>query len=185
MTKKVDAKWYSRWWVSGIMFPAAGAIIASFVYDKVKSYPLLTTVLKIFQWCIKAILSVLQFEIPVWAIILFAILAILILRIIVWFKSKTSPLPDWISYRSDRFKNWKWVWEYQLSDKGKYEVTKLLPLCPNCQKKMMFYSDILENSYTCPLCERRYGTRSNTYYEDRSQILQLIIDNVENQAYPR
>ena len=67
---------------------------------------------------------------PLWGLILVAILPIIILRVY-----KRIKEPKWKSYTSDIIDGIKWTWEYMGNDNYPHSLT---PRCPKCSRELLF-----------------------------------------------
>ncbi|MCC8409927.1 hypothetical protein LJ707_13395 [Mucilaginibacter sp. UR6-1] len=170
-------KWHSKWWASSILLPVA----ASAIYDWIKEKPFSTSLISWIKAILNFIVGILTFEIEVWHILIFLIvIAIIFFVSIKSRKSVDKSKPhSFLSYTSDRFKNWLWSWEYDVNYRtNTYTLKKLVPVCEYCNIPMLELYNTWESGYVCPKCERKY-TNDKSNYENREYIHALIGNKVK------
>ena len=166
-------KWYYNPWIltlGGGIF----SLICTIVYDSIKSKPILTTVAAFFTWFWNLIISVLTFNIQVWWILVVLFLIV----IYAYFRKPTEHIapkePDFFRYKSDKFKYWKWSWEYRKSG-NQWSIINLEAHCPKCDTPMLNHSSAFTPSYTCPRCD---FSAFNRRCDSPEKVEAVIIDNI-------
>ncbi len=184
MSKKNDS-WYYNPWVIAVGGATIAGIAVSLICDWLKSKPILST---IFSWLMRIkdiATSFFGYKIPIWIIALAIILIYLISRI--KFNISQKALPDYWSYKQDRFYNWIWKWDWDFdSVEKKWYMVNLQPYCPKCNTQFVNKSNHLDIAYECPRCKDYFSSRGLNYGhppEDKQNVEALIIDNVQKRNY--
>ena len=113
-------------------------------YDYSKEKPILTTIWKVIVWIWDLILTILNFNLKVWWIIVAIGLFILILFLIDKFKKEETFKPDFDSYREGKFKRWKWTWGWNWNQlKNAWSISDMKAHCPHCDTPMINNSSFL------------------------------------------
>jgi hypothetical protein len=177
-------KWYTKWWVSGLILPIAATILGTGSYDFLKEKPIFSTLLYAFFWIWNKILELINFQLRLWHIFLIVLGFIIIREIIQAIKKRnieSEPELKFLNYKNDRLKIWKWTWDYRInSNTMKYEIRNLQPICENCDIKMLSNASFgrSASNYKCPKCDRA-RTEYEYGFEYQSDIEALIIHNIE------
>jgi hypothetical protein len=179
--------------------------IANAWYDPTqKTIPLVTPALRFFSFVWNDLLN---FKIPVWILILtFLIIIYIAYRIIkntevskfsatqlslendipyeddVSYEDMKEILgPDYLSYKQDTLKGWKWGWEYKCDkSRGRYTIEELRPICSKCEMKSI---DNISNVDTiCPNCDNIFNIHS-TAITARNKIKALIQNKIDNSSF--
>lgn len=159
------------------------AILATSTTDVLSHVPLFTTLKSLFGFLI----AILLFKVSIWLFLIFIIAFVGILILISNINSKKidKPVkiipPDFLNYKEDTFKEWKWSWNYKLDNyQKKYIIEGLMPVCLKCNIKTI--KDSFGDIYYCPNCTNSYGIYNNNQ-EHPAKIEALIIHNIENESY--
>ena len=150
-------------------------VLLTLLIDLIKSKPVLSTLLNLGNFLRNGFLSIMSFEIKIWAILVALIIFLIISKTFSQIKLSHNGKPVFYEYRSDVFKVWKWTWNWeQNSYNSRWGVTDLKALCPKCGHSLLKTNNIIHGyCFDCPMC--------NFYSEDESvehptKIEQLIYD---------
>lgn len=166
-------------WVIAVGSTVIGGVLLSFVLDWIKGVDWLSTLKVVAKFIADTIISVLNFEIKVWWLLV--AIALIVVGLIIFvkildFKDKTNPIP-FLSYTKDSVLEYTWEWEYRKTSDGKYTISNLHPVCSKCGM-------ILKQGYTgygmemqCLRCNT--SQRWEDRYRDDAQM--LIEDNIKKQ----
>lgn len=169
-------KWIkSPWGIS--IGTAIFSLLLTMGYDYSKEKPVLTTIWKVIVWIWDLLLTILNFNLKVWWLILAVGLFILILYIIDKLKKEETFKPDFYSYREGKFKEWKWTWGWNWSQsKNAWIISDMKAHCPNCDTPMIEHSSVYGLSFDCPRCDFR---ASDNQCEEPYKIERIIFDNID------
>lgn len=169
-------KWIkSPWGIS--IGTAIFSLLLTMGYDYSKDKPVLTTIWNVIIWIWDLILTILNFNLKVWWLIVAIGLFILILYIIDKFKREETFKPDFYSYREGKFKKWKWTWGWNWSQsKNAWGITDMKAHCPNCDTPMIEHSRVYGLSFDCPRCDFR---ASDNQCDEPHKIERIILDNID------
>lgn len=145
----------------------AGAVVTSAI-DLIQSKPFYSTVWFGLKWFWANIIS---FPIPVWGVIL-----ILILSRAKFSKSKD---PKFTDYKTDKFGNVDWVWDWYEYKDG-WSIENLTPLCVKCNTKTVVVNGSIGINQKCPRCEHHILLRKHP-----DDVKRIIKDNIDRGEYPR
>lgn len=177
MTKSKDHWIKSPWTIS--IATAIFSLLLAMVYDYSKELPILTTVWGIIKWIGNIILTILNFELKVWWIIVVVILFVFIIYLIDKFNKEDTFKPDFYTYREEKFKRWKWTWGWQWNNKkNAWTISDLKAHCPNCDTPMLEHSNFYGLSFDCPRCDFK---ASDGLCDEPYKIERIIHDNIDRQ----
>ncbi len=152
------------------------SVIGSFIYDLWKSKPFLSTLGEIVKAIWNFIALILNYEVKVWWFLMAIFILIGIIYLILKFNAEVNSIPKFTDYKEDRFKNWRWTWDWKLNKRtNKWNVTDLTPYCPKCETILLDNSTMFDSIYECPNCDFSTG-RYNQPSENIRHIEALIID---------
>lgn len=157
------------------------SIIASFIYDFIKSEPILTSFYSAILFIVNEVLHFLSLQVTVWWILVFLMLLFLTSRLVDKLTTETVPEPpEFTNYTEDRFHQWlwKWTWEWDFNSK-KWFVDNLTPFCADCNVRLVDRSNYLRSISHCPSCNQRFESTYNNY-EYKDEIINLIHGKIEN-----
>lgn len=141
-------QWLKSAWAIGI-----GCAIIPIVYDIIKNNPILSSLSSILKIIYNCIISVLNFEIRLWWLLVATIIIYGIYYFIKKLMSEKEILPKYYTYREDIFSGWKWTWKWEINEsKDKYRITNLNLHCSKCQTPMILKNGYATISYNCPRC---------------------------------
>lgn len=157
-----------------------GTAIFSFLLslgrDYTKSRPIFTTIQQILQTLLKFIISVLNFNIKVWWLIIGIIIIVAIIYLVFKFKQEETK-PNFYNYRNGKLKSWKWSWDWEFNSyENKWHISNLTPHCPKCDTPLIDRSSTYTLMYECPRCDFE---ASDCECEEPTKIEAIIIDNIE------
>ncbi|MFC2188470.1 hypothetical protein [Peijinzhouia sedimentorum] len=177
--KKND--WTKSPWTIGIVTSAIVPFLLTVGYDKLKEKPILTTFFNMIDWVLNQLSLIINFELRLWWVIIF------LLIIVVgnfFFRKGTKeglsyseiPRPEFINYKSDILRNWKWSWGWKLNElENKWHLSNLTAHCPNCDTPLIDQSTTYINHFECPRCD---FNEANNDFEVPFKIERLIFDNI-------
>lgn len=173
MNKKKKRNFWKNPWVIAIGSTLVTSLILRFT-DVVLGTEIFYTVFGILSIPFVWIYSVLIIDIftKVFVLILIFIAGGFFTFTVLYFTLRSNPAsedisPTFFKYTEDKFKNLVYRWEWHREFNGKYSVTNIIPLCPNC-KCMIVYDH-------CPNC-------GNSYYGlqmSEREILALIYHKID------
>ncbi len=151
------------------------SFLLTLLYDFFTKNPFLSTLNNSFSWALDKILQFLNYNVKMWWLIVVIASIIVIKSIAIKINENKVVKPNFLSYREGTLKKWKWTWDYQ-KNFNKWEVTNLVPYCPNCDTKMLKVgTGYFFSGYKCPRCEIHFSE-----YDSEEEILirSLIEDNI-------
>lgn len=124
-------KWIkSPWGIS--IGTAIFSLLLTMGYDYSKDKPVLTTIWNVIVWVWDLTLTILNFNLKIWWLLVAIGLFIFILYIIDKFKKEETFKPDFYSYREGKFKKWKWTWGWTWNNsKNAWVISDMRAHCPN------------------------------------------------------
>lgn len=145
-----------------LVYGFAGAMIMAWIgnyfydstKDDVKSVPILKYVTTFLNWLYDTAISILNFPIRVWWLIVTTIVLYLIYKV-----SKSAyqgNTPDFINYKEDVFKIWIWRWDWKPTNEG-WKISNLTGYCPKDDVQLVNNSDFLRVRFYCPKCNTEFG----------------------------
>lgn len=126
-------------------------------------------------------LTILNFKIPIWAILM-GVFILFLLKKSIFFK-KQPKYPDWFyNFKSFKLKEWLFSWEYDLS----LNIINLKPIC-FCKCGLVRKSHIGNIIYGssklyCPKCGAIYNIPNS---DDLEELKVLICNQIETNSYLR
>ena len=157
------------------------SVIASFVYDFIKSEPILTSLYSVILFIVNGVLHFLSLQITVWWILVFLTVLFLASRIVDKLTTEVVPEPpEFTNYTEDRFHQWLWKWTWKWNSQSKkWFVDNLTPYCTDCNVRLVDRSNYLSSMAHCPNCNQRFESAHNNF-EYREEIINLIHGKIEN-----
>lgn len=96
-------------------------------------------------------------------------------------ETKALKLPEYSNYKSDRFKNLKYSWNYDFKNSyGKTNIVNLKVYCPKCDTPFLPTKALFGRVFLCPRCE--YMLSELKILESR-RVRALIIDNINRKNF--
>lgn len=119
----------------------------------------------------------LRFEVSLWVLILFPILAIGLIVLIVWLiisiENKNNPNENtnsnWLNYTEDVWDDVLYRWNYIKNFSEKYDIIEISHYCPKCR------CAIVDNR--CPICKNWFGKG----FKSNTEIKALISHKIETE----
>lgn len=163
-------------WILGIGTTIIGGVMASLAYDWIKGVDWLSTLKSVIKFIANSIISVLNFELKVWWVLVAIVLIFAILFIIakIFDVKSENNLPPFLEYKKDSELGFTWEWDYEKSYDGKYSITNLHPVCSKCGmnlKESGPYRDAME----CLRCGTLLEWKGSYLYDAQM----LIEDNIK------
>jgi ribosomal protein L37AE/L43A len=161
--------------------------IGSAIYDHTKTIPVLTPILKVwnFIW-----LKIFNYGIPLYVSVILIVIVAIVVRNHFVFKIKLKeemdrmpkkPYADYLQWKSGTFKRLTWIWQWHYNSKtNNYEVSGLVPVCNQCGYKM--HNDPGYAIYRCPNCSNIYA---GVDFENWFDIKSIIQQRLDKGDYPK
>lgn len=168
--------WLTSSWTIGIATTVLGGLLTILI-DSLKNKPILSTIDQVFHFIWICIISVLNFNLRVW----WLLVGLAVIIIILYFISKDQGeiKPDFYDYKEGILKQWKWTWKWERNSyKKAWEITDMQAHCPRCDTFLIHYTNHFYDSenYNCPRCN---FNADSDQCEDEGKIRVLICDNIE------
>ena len=161
-------------WVHSPWTVSVGSGIILFILTSIfKDKPVFSSLWSVFKWCWNLMISILNFDIKVWWLIVFVVFIVFILYVIDKYLSDKQECStyDFRDYKQDVFFQYKWIWGWQWSShRNAWIISDLKILCPKCDTVM----DLSYMSFTCPRCNTQIMQSSC----DKHKVESLILDNI-------
>ncbi len=153
------------------------------LYDLIKGKNIFSTVGGILSNVITFLLSVMNFRLKVWWVLIGLIVVFLILCLIARYnESKTiqaeQEKPPFFKYTKDQIKGWNWEWRWYKNLYGQYDIEDLHPVCSSCGTPLV-RSDNIEYNLECMRCNKKYSE----YLPDMDNIKIYIRDSAKRGIY--
>lgn len=170
-------------WVIGIGTAIFGSLF-SFLIDILKGKAVFSTLWGVLLSSWNFILSVLNFRLKVWWVIVGIAVVFAVLCMIAKYNEKKNEFdersaPQFLCYTKDRIQGWNWEWNWRKNYYDKYEIDELHPVCEDCGSPLVDGANYY--SYECVRCRKRY-TESMPDYRN---IKIFIIDSVNRNLFPK
>ncbi len=162
-------------WTIGVATTLLGFLL-TVGYDLLKGKHIFTTIALFCSTLWSWMISFLNFELKVWWILIaLAVLAAVLFLVSKLGGAKEETKPDFTSYQSDKFRLWRWSWDWTFDTyEHKWHVKDLKAHCPQCDTPMI--SDRYEDVFQCPRCRFRAGYDN---HEKSYEVEAVIIDNLD------
>lgn len=173
-----ERKWYNRNWFISLTSSFAGVVFLA-IYDSIKGKPLFSTLFNVVTFKVK---------LQIWMLLLIVLIFYIVLRIYNKRKLQKPDLkfkdsPNYLNYRKDNFRNFKWKWKYNINkEKNSYRIVNLKLLCPKCDYSLIPPPNFFVTNYKCPHCGNKVAEQ---FVPDAKEIMSLIIDNIDNRRYKK
>jgi hypothetical protein len=92
--------------------------------------------------------------------------------------------PKFYNYKSDKFHNWVWKWNYKyFKNRNRWDIVDLFPYCPKCDLPLYGAGLALDGTLSvveakCHNCGTTWNSRNNAY-EDWRHIREIIEKKME------
>ncbi|MBL4561041.1 MAG: hypothetical protein JKX79_08665 [Labilibaculum sp.] len=87
---------------------------------------------------------------------------------------KEDTKTDYLTYKEELIKNWKWSWDWS-SLENIWHITNLKVHCPKCDTPM-YETSFYDSNLSCPRCSHKTNSRQ---CGDSDNIKRIIIDNID------
>ena len=165
-------------WTISIVSTLFGSVL-TIIYDIFKGKKILSTLLNILCGIWNFIISVLNFELKLWWVLLGIALLILVLWIVVKIKEFGEEGPEFLRYTKDTIQGWAWEWTWCKNYEGKYVVDDLHPVCESCGTPLAAKHDYQSSLY----CVRCGWTRPGFgVFPDLNHIELYIVDTAKRKS---
>lgn len=161
------------------------SIIASVIYDVLKSEPVFSSVLVGFSFLFKSLITFLSFKIPIWSFLVALLGFSSIILVWKYFSLEKIPTPpDFVKeYTEDEFHNWLWKWDWAWDfESHTWQINNLTPYCSDCEVRLVDRSNPLSNMAECPNCRSRYSSNRGNF-ETYDSITNLILGKIEKEEF--
>ncbi|MDF2609308.1 MAG: hypothetical protein K0R92_782 [Lachnospiraceae bacterium] len=176
-------KFFSNGIVIGVLISVLSAFIVSAITALYKQVNILQGLKQVFQW----IISFFSYKLPIYAF-LFIIIGLLIVFGIIKIikKPEKSNTPEWLNYKKDYYKNWKFTWDYYLNSNYQYAMKDLRPIC-KCGCELSLKDRVGNTCYSngvlvCPKCNTTYPSLDEEIIDDFKKIANY---NIRNDKFPK
>ena len=171
-----DNTWLKSSWTISIG-TSIFSLLLTIGYDFSKNKPFFSTIWQILKVICSFVISILNFDLKVWWVIVGIIVIIAVIYLIDKIKQEETSRPDFYTYTQDKFKQWRWSWKWKLdSSRNAWVISDLAAHCPNCNTPMIEYSIYV--CFVCPRCDFR---SSDSQCDEPDKIERVILDNIERQ----
>lgn len=164
--------WKNKWYWTGLGTIAV-TIIADNISEYTKNIPILKYIVNFFKWIYAEIYGLLNFQVKIWVVLLGCLVLILLQKLLKFSGNKTSELPSFYGYTSDKFHNWIWKWKWQNYGRG-WEIDNLTPYCNICDVELSLGGSIYSPSARCPSCHTLFGEYQQRQVEFAGDAEKLI-----------
>lgn len=163
---------------SGVLSSTISALIVAYI----KSESFVSASITVWEWIISLIRSVLNFGIPVWALLLVVIIYFKLIKPISKSINRNSH-PDFLDYKSDVIEGIRWEWEWY-SYYGKYNVSnKIAAVCVNCNGYLVDNRRSYNiNTLECEHCGFKKTIKEWEHEDYRNKIKREILRRVRNKS---
>jgi uncharacterized protein YbaR (Trm112 family) len=101
-------------------------------------------------------------------------------------KPEKSNTPEWLNYKKDYYKNWKFTWDYYLNSNYQYAMKDLRPIC-KCGCELSLKDRVGNTCYSngvlvCPKCNTTYPSLDEEIIDDFKKIANY---NIRNDKFPK
>lgn len=173
--------WTSKATKISLVTGIVGSVIASLIYDAIKNYSFLSTIISVLKFLWSILEYLLTFNIKVWWLLIFTLLTWIVWKILSTKNSTDSSNPPYYNYKTDKFKKWNWSWNWRFdSTHNAWIISNLKAHCPKCNTPMIDYSKWHVVSFGCPRCD--YKARDSDCDEPH-KVEQVILDNIDRDNY--
>lgn len=174
-------------WIKSPWGISLGTAVLSFLmticYDFLKDKPVFSTLTSIFIAIWNFIISILNFELKVWWVLLGITLIIFIIYILYKIdslkNSESNSLP-FLRYTKDNINGWHWEWIWEKQYDGKWGIENLHPICPKCETPL-----VRSNEHGGRLVCLRCNIESYERLPDLDHVKILLYDNVKKDHFDR
>ncbi|MBD8838880.1 hypothetical protein IFU39_13750 [Paenibacillus sp. CFBP 13594] len=166
----------------GVTTAVLSTVISTPIVAYVKSQPFSDAFVSIFKWAYELVKSILTFGVPLWTLLLSAVVYFKLIRPIEKAINKTSSVPDLLNYRNDTIDGIRWEWDW-VRYNGKYNVSRqIAAVCTTCngylvEGRRTFHINTLE----CENCGYKKDLREWEHEDYREKIKREILRRVRNQ----
>ena len=172
-------KFVKNSWVLGIGTTVIGGVILSFILDWIKGVDWLSTLKVALKFIADTVISILNFEIKVWWLLV--AIALIVIGLVIFskfldFKDKSNPI-QFLSYTKDSVLGYTWEWEYRKTNYGKYTISNLHPVCSKCEMNLKQCHTVYGMEMKCLRCDTTQKWEDHYQYDAQM----LIEDNIKKQ----
>ncbi len=176
-------KFFSNGIVIGVIVSVISTLIASTITALYKQINIIQGIKQVLQW----IISFFSCKIPIYGFFIIIIVLLIVSGIIeIIKKPEKGNTPEWLNYKKDNYKDWKFAWDYYLTSKYQYAMKDLRPIC-NCGCELSL-KDRVGNTYysygilVCPKCNTTYPNMEEEVIDDFKKIVNY---NIRNGNFPK
>lgn len=155
----------------------------SVIIDLTNKKQVFSTISAMFIKICEIFISILNYRIKIWWLLVGLIILILSFMVIVKCWERTTAKndkPDFYEYAQDEILGYKWKWTWGQNIYGEYCVEKLCPVCSQCDTPLVEIYQGYGRKYKCLRCETEYFKPM----PDFEHIKMLISDNVRRKYFP-
>ena len=145
------------------------------VLDVVGGKAILSTITDVIKFVYTSIITILNFKIKVWWLLIGVTILILILWILANMNdTKSTEEPKWLKYTEDVIDGFHWKWEWKNQYDRTFAIENLHPVCLSCGTPYVTTYDY-HHSLLCPRCKNK----TNTQIPNIDHIKIIINDNAD------
>lgn len=168
--------------ISTIIVGVAVELIATAIIGGINKVDLIKSTELLWNVIFKFFSTILNFNIPVWIILIAIFLLYILLRIIIKIKENENFDNEWYeSYTTDSYKGVLYNWDYYKNFEGKIDLNNFRPICIYCKGNLTTTKEHGNSHYMtphlyCPNCDEVLKTPSS---EDINQAELFVRNNLK------
>jgi hypothetical protein len=172
-----DKNWMKSPWTIGIG-TAIFAAILNFILNNYFKTPMLSAIWQILKGIWNFAISVLNFNLKVWWVIVAIIAIFVVIYLVAYLKPEKAFRPDFCNYTEEKFKRWRWSWNWKWNNwENAWCISDLTAYCPNCDTKLTENPNY-RLRFDCPRCDL---SATDIECDDPHKIQRIILDNIERE----
>lgn len=168
--------------ISTIIVGVAVELIATAIISGINKVDLIKSTELLWNIIFKFFSTILNFNIPVWIILIVIFLLYILLRIIIKIKENENFHNEWYeSYTTDSYKGVLYNWDYYKNFEGQLDLSNFRPICTYCRGNLTTTNNYRNSHYMiphlyCPNCDKVLETPSR---EDINQAELFVRNNLK------
>lgn len=168
--------------ISTIIVGVAVELIATAIISGINKVDLIKSTELLWNVIFKFFSTILNFNIPVWMILIAIFLLYILLRIIIKIKENENFDNKWYeNYTADNYKGVLYNWYYYKNFEGQLDLNNFRPICTYCRGNLTTTNNYRNSHYMtphlyCPNCDKVLETPSR---EDINQAELFVRDNLK------
>lgn len=168
--------------ISTIIVGVAVELIATAIISGINKVDLIKSTELLWNVIFKFFSTILNFNIPVWMILIAIFLLYILLRIIIKIKENENFDNEWYeNYTTDNYKGVLYNWYYYKNFEGQLDLNNFRPICTYCRGNLTITNNYRNSHYMtphlyCPNCDKVLETPSR---EDINQAELFVRNNLK------